>query len=301
MGLRVADYLQLAAFLRLWSKDKIMTDKSPERSAPITDAFAALYELARYLRGEHGCPWDREQGLQSMFKYLEEETAELGDAVNRGNYGGISEEWGDTIFMLLMLAIIAEETGKFKSVAAMRSIEEKMIRRHPHVFGSSKVGSAQELLAQWESIKAGEKSAGSGSLMDSIPPFYSALKRADHVQKTAATVGFDWPSRDGVLDKIEEELRELREALAAHKEREAGEELGDLLFSCVNLARFEGMDAESLLSRTVGKFIERFKFIEAELTRAGKSVNEATLREMDDLWEKSKGEGDSSKSCNEHT
>lgn len=294
------DSHQLAAFFRLRSQDNIMTDKSPEGTAPIADAFIALYELARYLRGEHGCPWDREQGPRSMFKYLEEETAELGDAVSRDDHGGISEEWGDTIFMLLMLAVIAEETGKFDLAAAMRSIEEKMIRRHPHVFGSSKVGSAQELLAQWESIKAEEKSGGSGSLMDSIPPFYSAFKRADHVQKTAATVGFDWPNRDGILDKVEEELRELREALAAHKEREAGEELGDLLFSCVNLARFEGMDAESLLGRTVGKFIDRFKFIEAELRRAGKSLNEATLKEMDDLWEKSKGEGDSSKSRNEH-
>jgi tetrapyrrole methylase family protein/MazG family protein len=283
----------------LWSNDKPMTDNPRDGASPIAGAFLALYELARYLRSEHGCPWDREQGLQSMSKYLVEETSELEDAINRSDSPGISEEWGDTIFMLLMLASIAEETGNFKTENALHSIEEKMIRRHPHVFGGAKVGSAKELLDQWENIKAKEKSAESKSLMENIPQFYSALKRAEYVQKAAATVGFDWPSRDGILDKIEEETRELREAIASHNEHEAGEELGDLLFSCVNLARFAAMDVESLLSKTIDKFMERFKFIETELLRAGKSLDEATLREMDDLWEKSKTKHDSSPSSNE--
>ncbi len=175
----------------------------------------------------------------------------------------------------------------------MRSIEAKMMRRHPHVFGSSSVGVVEEIIGQWERIKAKEKGEESESLMDGIPLFYSTLKRADHVQKTAAEVGFDWTEHKGILEKLEEELGELREALAAGDARQAGAELGDLLFSCVNLARFEKWDADSLLSRTTDKFVDRFKYIECELHRAGKSPAEATLSEMDALWEKSKTESDS--------
>jgi MazG family protein len=187
-----------------------------------------------------------------------------------------------------MIAVIGEETGCFNAADAMGSIETKMIRRHPHVFGGSDVGAVEEVLSQWERIKASEKSRRRDSLMDDLPSFYSALKRADHVQKTAAGVGFDWPDSAGVIEKIEEEVAELREALAEGDNGQTGAELGDLLFSCINLARFEGLDAETLLNRTVDTFIKRFKYVESELRRAGKSPEQATLDEMDALWEQAK-------------
>lgn len=271
-----------------------MTDYPPDRIAAISQAFSALFELARYLRGEHGCPWDREQTLQSMDECLREETGELGDAIKQNDTEGISEEWGDVLFILLMLAIIGEEATDFKIEEAIQSIESKMIRRHPHVFGSSDVNAVPEVLAQWKRIKKTEKRQACDSLLDNLPQFYSALKRAQHIQERVAEVGFDWPDRAGVLDKLEEEVGELRQALSAGDIDETATELGDLLFSCVNLARFEGMEAETLLNKTIDKFVERFKYIETELERIGKSTSEASLSEMDALWEKAKSKGGNS-------
>jgi len=265
-----------------------MTDYPAGRISAIAEAFSALYKLVLYLRGEQGCPWDRAQSLKSMHECLREETLELGEEIEKNDREGIREEWGDVLFILLMLAVIGEQTGCFDSEKAMRSVEAKMIRRHPHVFGSSDVDAADDVIEQWDAIKAKEKSKEPPSLMDDIPLLYSAIKRADHVQKAAAAAGFDWPDCDGVLGKIEEELRELRRAMASGNAAEAGAELGDLLFSCVNLARFEHMDAETLLSKTVDKFVDRFRFVESELRNMGKSPDEATLEEMDAIWEKSK-------------
>ena len=265
-----------------------MNDHPAERISSIADAFTALYKLVLYLRGGRGCPWDREQSLASMHSCLLEETSELGEEIEKRAPDGISEEWGDVFFILLMLAVIGEQEGGFDTEKAMRSIEAKMIRRHPHVFGGSDVDAVDEAISQWDDIKAREKSQDPPSLMDRIPMFYSSARGADHVQKTAAGVGFDWPDRDGVLDKIEEELGELRSALAEGTSEQAASELGDLLFSCVNLARFENLDAETLLSKTVDKFVERFKYVEVELRRLGKSPSESSLEEMDKLWERSK-------------
>ena len=265
-----------------------MTDYPPERIFAIGEAFTSLYKLVLYLRGEHGCPWDRAQDLESMRECLGEETLELGHEIEKNDPGGISEEWGDVLFILLMLAVIGEQGGDFNPEEAMRSIEAKMIRRHPHVFGSSDIEAVEEAITQWDAIKAREKSEGPPSLMNNIPMLYSAIKKADHVQRAAASAGFDWPDHEGVLDKIEEELGELRRAMAAGDTEAADAELGDLLFSCVNLARFENADAETLLSKTIDKFVNRFKYVEAELRRLGKSPGEVTLEEMEALWEKSK-------------
>jgi tetrapyrrole methylase family protein/MazG family protein len=269
-----------------------MTDYPTEHISAISEAFSALYRLVLYLRSEQGCPWDRAQDLDSMFECLREETGELGDEIKKKKNDGITEEWGDAFFILLMLAVIGEEAGSFDTQKALRLIEAKMIRRHPHVFGSTDVDAVDEAIRQWDDIKIAEKGEGKASLMDDVPVFYSALKRADHVQKTAAEVGFDWPDCEGVLAKIEEETGELREAIAAGDTRAAAAELGDLLFSCVNLARFARMDSESLLSKTIDKFIKRFKYVESQLRQAGKSPDEATLDEMDVLWEKAKTQSD---------
>ena len=274
-----------------------MNDHPAERVSSTADAFIALYKLVLYLRGEHGCPWDREQDLESMPERLREEVSELAEEIDKGEPEGISEEWGDVLFVLLMIAVIGEQDGRFDTEKAMRSIEAKMIRRHPHVFGGSDVDTAEGTIAQWEDIKAREKIKGPPSphsppsLMDNMPMFYSSAKRADHVQKAAAAVGFDWPDRGGVLDKIEEELGELRAALDEDNAEEAAAELGDLLFSCVNLARFENLDADMLLSRTVDKFVERFRYVESELRGLGKTPAESSLEEMDELWERSKSAG----------
>jgi tetrapyrrole methylase family protein/MazG family protein len=260
------------------------TGKAPS----IARAFEALYELVMYLRGESGCPWDRAQSVQTIMKCINEEVGELADALEKNDSCGMSEEWGDSFFTFLMFAAIAEETGRFRVEEALREVETKMIRRHPHVFGSSAVGAVEEVLAQWDRIKAREKQPEAESLMDGIPHFYSALKRAQHVQKLAADVGFDWPNLEGILRKIEEETRELRQAQQEKNDEEFSDEIGDLLFSCVNLARFMRKDSESLLSKTIDKFIDRFKYIEKELKRSGKSPAQATLEEMDALWEKAK-------------
>lgn len=244
--------------------------------------------MVRYLRGENGCPWDKAQGLHSMLHYLKEEKAELAEALDKDDFEGVSEEWGDTFFIFLMFAAIAEETGRFDLERSLRAVEAKMIRRHPHVFGGGAIDGVEQVLEQWNRIKAREKQQRSQSLMDAMPQFSSALKRAQHVQKKAAEVGFDWPNQEGILKKVEEESRELREALHERKEEETAGELGDLLFSCVNLARFIDRDAESLLNKTTDKFIERFMYMERELHRAGKSAREASLEEMDRLWEQAK-------------
>ena len=270
------------------------SDHPAERVSATADAFIALYKLVRYLRGEHGCPWDREQSLESMPERLREEVSELGEEIDKGEPEGISEEWGDVLFVLLMIAVIGEQDGRFDTEKAMRSIEAKMIRRHPHVFGGSDVDTAEGTISQWEDIKAGEKSKSASSppsLMDDIPMFYSSAKKADYVQRAVAAVGFDWPDRRGVLDKIEEELGELRAALDENNAEEVASELGDLLFSCVNLARFENLDADTLLSKTVDKFVERFRYVESELRGLGKVPAESSLEEMDKLWERAKSAG----------
>ncbi|RJP20820.1 MAG: nucleoside triphosphate pyrophosphohydrolase [Candidatus Abyssobacteria bacterium SURF_5] len=264
-----------------------MNDR-PKKPKSIALAFDALVELVFHLRGENGCPWDKKQTLRSMIQYIQEELAELIEAVEKDDLGNMAEEWGDTFFNFLMFAAIAEDGGVFEIEKALRSIEAKMIRRHPHVFGDSNASAVEEVMAQWNSIKAEEKKNNSASLMDSIPQSYSALKRAHHVQKKAAEVGFDWPDARGILEKIKEEICELQKALEKRNEAETSEELGDLLFSCVNLARFIGQDSEAVLSATIDKFIERFKYVEKELEQAGKSAAEASLQEMDELWEKAK-------------
>jgi tetrapyrrole methylase family protein/MazG family protein len=273
-----------------------MTDHPTEPITSIAKALAALYELVLYLRSEHGCPWDKKQDLKSMFEYLRGETVELGEEIAKGRPEGISEEWGDVLFILLMIAAIGKETGEFNIEEALLFVETKMIRRHPHVFGSSDVSAVGELLTQWEDIKTREKSELPDSLMDAVPLFYSALKRADHIQKKAAEVGFDWPDHEGVIAKIEEEARELRDAVDSGSTTEACDELGDLLFSCVNLARFKNTDPDLLLNKTIDKFVKRFKYIETQLRRDGKSLEEATLAEMDAIWEESKTKLDRSES-----
>lgn len=252
--------------------------------------FVDLLEILARLRSPRGgCPWDIRQTKEDIGRYLIEEAYELIDAVAEGDPRHQSEELGDLLFQILFISRISEERGEFDISAVLKGIAGKMIRRHPHVFGEKKVNTVGEVKANWEKIKRDlegrEKPAG---LLSGISRSLPALARAQKITEKAAAVGFDWPDRDGVFGKIEEELGELREALKAADAEGVQEEIGDLLFSMVNLSRFTGVYAEVALAGSIRKFMARFAYIEKRLKEEGKTPEGATLEEMDRLWDESK-------------
>jgi len=250
--------------------------------------FADLVAIMARLRGEDGCPWDRCQTKEDLKPFLIEETYEILEALDRGDDQGLQEELGDLLFHIIFMARIAEEEGAFDIADVTHGVAEKMRRRHPHVFGSSEVSSAHEVEANWARLKAAEKPRG--SLMEGLPLHLPALMRAYRLTQRASHVGFDWDDKDQVWAKLQEELTEFQEALRVGKEEALREELGDILFTLVNLARFIGVDPEDALRRVTNKFAERFTYIEQRLREQGKAPHEASLAEMDALWEESKGE-----------
>jgi len=239
------------------------------------------------LRAENGCPWDREQTHESLRRYLIEEAYEVNEAVEQGDMHSLCEELGDLLLQIVFHAQIARENGDFDIGDVIAAICRKMIHRHPHVFGEARVKDAAEVLANWERIKQGEKQ-GRVSCLAGVPRHLPALLRADQVQTKVARVGFDWPDYRGALAKVEEELAELREALAGEDRDRLADELGDLLFATVNLARLKGLDAEETLGRTVDKFIRRFNHIEERVRQSGRRLGDVTLDEMDSWWEEAK-------------
>ncbi len=253
------------------------------------DGIDALVDVISALRSEDGCPWDREQTHASLKKYLVEECAEVLDAIDDGDDAGIKEELGDILMHIVFHSHIAEVSGRFDFDDVARGAAEKMIRRHPHVFGSESAESSDDVLKIWKAVKKREKGNASESVLDGVPRHMPALARADELQKRAAGKGFDWDSQGPILEKIEEELRELRMALDAGDDRHVEEEIGDLLFAVVNLARFrKGTPAEELLARANGKFQRRFQYIEGRLAAAGRSLDDASIAEMEALWEGAK-------------
>ncbi len=248
-----------------------------------------LEEVMRTLRSPEGCPWDREQTHKSLKKYLMEECAELLDSIDEEDSEGICEELGDLLMHVVLHSVIAEERGEFDFNEVARLSSEKMTRRHPHVFGDASVESADEVVDLWEKIKKGEKNREKKSVLDGIPRHFPALLQARKVQKTAAKYGFDWENQDQIIEKIEEELAEVKHAIASGDSRHVDEELGDLLFSVVNLTRFrDGETAEELLASTVGKFKSRFSYIEQTLAERGSSLEESSIKEMEVLWNEAK-------------
>jgi MazG family protein len=254
------------------------------------------------LRSRHGCPWDRKQTHASLRPFLLEETYEALDALDRGDLKALPGELGDVLFQCVFHAQIAAEAGQFEMADALTAITAKLIRRHPHVFTPSgrpvARGSAatkrhpktpSAVLTQWEEIKAGEqKRAGVDKrLLSGVPKSLPALLRAHEIGERVAAVGFDWPDTGGVMDKIEEEVRELREAVAQGTAR-AAEELGDVLFSIANLARKLNLEPESALRMATEKFSSRFATVEADLEARGSSVHEATTEEMEAAWQRVK-------------
>lgn len=249
----------------------------------------ALMDVMARLRGKDGCPWDREQNHHTLKPYLLEEAYEVLDALSQENMHKICEELGDLLLQIAFHAQIASETGGFDLNNVIAGITEKMVRRHPHVFGTVKVHDSNEVTLNWEKIKQEERAGGAPrSLLSGVAQSLPALMRALKIQKKAARVGFDWPDYRGGLEKIREELVELESIIPDHDQVLIEQELGDLLFSVVNLARLLEVEPETALSSTNEKFIRRFSYIEKMVQRQGREFSQCTLSEMDTWWEEAK-------------
>ncbi len=253
-----------------------------------TKNIARLLQIMARLRSPGGCPWDREQTHQSIRHNLIEECYEALDALDAGNTDAFKDELGDLLLQVVFHAQMASEEGKFDFDAVAKSINDKLVRRHPHVFGTTKARNSAEVLQQWETIKKSEKSAASIVHLEDLPKHLPALLKADKVQRKVARVGFDWKHVTDVIAKVEEELREVKNARASKDRKHFEEEVGDLLFAVVNLARFENLQAEELLNRSTAKFVKRFQAIEKAVHASGRQLEDCTLKELDALWESAK-------------
>jgi len=253
----------------------------------VADRFLKLYDIVRTLRGPEGCPWDQKQTAHSLRSHLLEEVYETIEAVDAGEPLDVREELGDVYLLVTMLGVIYEEDGAFTVADALSVIGEKLIRRHPHVFGDSDAVTSDEVVDQWNRIKVEEEGKRPKDLLlDSVSSALPSLERADKLQKMAAKVGFDWPTFAGVMDKLREEMGEVEaEVAGATPNTDAvEEEIGDLLFSAVNVARFAGVDPSIALHLANQKFSRRFGIIETELKARGISLAEATLEQMEQIW-----------------
>ncbi|HJS32812.1 MAG TPA: nucleoside triphosphate pyrophosphohydrolase [Alphaproteobacteria bacterium] len=259
-------------------------------SSPPIERLTAV--MARLRHPTRGCPWDVEQTFATIAPYTIEEAYEVADAIERRDMAGLKEELGDLLFQVVFHARMAEEAGLFDFDAVAAALSEKMVRRHPHVFADAEIaGSAAQTVA-WEAHKASERHGGSDApagALDGVPVGLPALTRAQKIQGRAARVGFDWPDAGPALDKIVEEVDELRaEINTGGAPARLEEEIGDLLFACVNAARWAKVDAESALRRAAAKFERRFRRVEAALAARGKRPEDSTLAEMDALWDEAK-------------
>ncbi|TJY38566.1 nucleoside triphosphate pyrophosphohydrolase [Cohnella pontilimi] len=255
-------------------------------------SFERLQEIVEILRSPEGCPWDREQTHQSIRKNFIEETYEAIEALDNDDPDNMKEEFGDVMLQVLLHSQMEQELGTFDIYDVLAELNDKLIFRHPHVFGGDNARDAEEALRNWEQMKAEEKrrkgAAERASVLDGIPRDLPALMKAYKLQKKAAAVGFDWPDLSGVFDKIEEELAELRSAVKDEPADRQKDELGDLLFAVVNAARFLKADPEEALAGTNRKFTERFHYIEERLRISGKTFDETDLLEMEEWWQKAK-------------
>jgi nucleoside triphosphate diphosphatase len=270
------------------------TANSPGATGP-GPAFARLVEIMAQLRAPGGCPWDREQNFDTIKPYLLEETYEVMDAIDARDWDGLADELGDLLLQPVFFAQMAQEEGLFDIADALNAINSKLIRRHPHVFATGDAKTADDVKRRWDEIKAEEKLTSSDAkpakptgLLDGIPRSAPALVEAQQIASRAAGVGFDWKNIDQVFEKLDEETRELHEARSAGAPKEIENEIGDMLFVIVNLARFLKVDPEQALRKTNAKFRRRFGHVESGLAAQGKSVREATIDEMEALWQHAK-------------
>lgn len=257
----------------------------------VGEKFERLVEIMAKLRSADGCPWDRQQTHETLKKYVIEETYEVVDAVDAGDMEELCGELGDLLLQILFHAQLARERGDFDIARVIEGISTKLIRRHPHVFGDVEVASAEEVLHNWEQIKSAEKGFEKReSLLDGVPNSLPSLMRAMEISKRAAGAGFEWPNLDAVIEKLDEEVHELKHEVAmGHRER-AAEEIGDLLFTIVNVARWMKVDPEDALRTMTKRFAERFRRIEDAAKESGKLLEEMSIEEMDAVWDRAKQE-----------
>ena len=251
------------------------------------EAFVRLCRIMAQLRAPGGCPWDREQTPASLKPYIIEEAYETVDAIDAGDNAAWREELGDLLLQVVFQAELAQEDAHFDTAAVVTGIADKLVRRHPHVFGDNKAKDADGALRRWEEVKATERPKHKG-ILDSIPRALPALLRATRSGEKAGAAGFDWTNAAEVATKVEEEWAELKQALSDENKDAVTEELGDLLFTMVNLSRRLGIDAESALQRATNKFQRRFEFIEAALRAENRSPREANMNELEALWQRAK-------------
>ena len=263
---------------------------NPGASAREQKAFSDLVAVCRKLRGPEGCPWDREQTLESMTPYLTEEAVESGEAIGSGDADHVVEELGDLAFLALFCLELSGEKGGPGVAEGFERAAAKLIRRHPHVYGGDAIQTGEAAYRQWQEIKQGEKdgSVGPASLLGEQPKGLPALVAAYRIQEKAGAVGFDWPDVSGPLAKVHEELGELEQELGRDTDPALAREVGDLLFAVVNLARHLTIDPERELRAASHRFRERFLHIERRLAEQGRRPGDATLEELDALWEEAK-------------
>lgn len=264
----------------------------------MSKSFDELVAVMARLRAPGGCPWDHEQTYASLAQYLLEEAYETFDAIQEADETGdttnLKEELGDLLLQVVFHSTIGGERGDFTIDEVCAGVTQKLILRHPHVFGDKQLARAQDVLDNWDSLKADERAASGKvekpkeSILDDVPVHFPGLLEGLKLTKKAAKVGFDWQDKEQIFDKIDEETAELRLAIAGNETEHIAEEIGDLLFAVVNLARHLDVEPETALKRTNRKFRERFKYIEQELAKQGRSLDDASLTEMDTLWNKAK-------------
>jgi tetrapyrrole methylase family protein/MazG family protein len=249
--------------------------------------FNKLVKIVEKLRAPDGCPWDKEQTLYSLRDHLIEETFELIEALDNKDIENIKEELGDLLLHVIMHSVIAAEENLFTLNDVIDTISEKLIRRHPHVFGKNGVSSVEEVLVNWENIKKDEKK-DRRSILDGIPNALPSLQKAYKLQEKAKKVGFDWENAEDCTKKVEEEFLELKEAIKYKSFDEIESEFGDVMFSLINLSRFLNINADKALQKTNEKFKKRFQYIENELSKTGLSFEDVSIEFLEELWQKSK-------------
>jgi len=249
-----------------------------------TDQFHQIMTIMRRLRAPGGCPWDAEQTHESLKRYLLEESYEVLEAIDNGSDELLKEELGDLLLQPVFHAAIAEERGAFTMDDVLSTLADKLIRRHPHVFGDQEIKDSEAQIANWEKIKKAEKGDERRSALSGIPPHLPALMKAQKITEKASRVGFDWEHVDQVMAKVIEELHEFEEAMEQGRQDRMEAELGDLLFAIVNLGRFLSLDPEEALRKTIARFQNRFSHIEDRLHATGRHLQDASLDEMEALW-----------------
>jgi MazG family protein len=250
--------------------------------------FDDLVKLMTTLRGPNGCPWDRKQTLPDLKPFVIEEAYEVVDAIDQDDRRALNEELGDLMLQAVFIAELTREEGTFDIYDSITAIHDKLVRRHPHVFGDVEAGDAEAVLVNWEKLKQDERKAENKSVLSGVPQSMPALLKASRLTEKAARVGFDWRRTEDVFDKLDEEIGELREAVASGDNEHIHEEIGDLLFTIANIARKVNVNPEEALQSTNRKFMRRFASMETQVRERGQNLDQLQLEEMDRLWDEAK-------------